>query len=836
MLFIGAFRDNELSSDHPLLEVLNEINKAGTTLSRLILPTLDHTHVNQLLADTLNCQSTITEELAKLCKKRTLGNPLFLKQFLQVLYKENLFEFDHKQLVWHWEIEQIGKMGITENVVDLMVKKTQKLSATTQDVLQIAACLGNQFRLKTLAMVYKKTPAETARALWEALEEEFVLPMSDAYKFIQDDFEDAEVVYKFTHDRIQQAVYSMIDEDQKKKFHLETGRLLLKSTKVDKLEEDIFEIVNHLNTGIDLISEKSEKISVAGLNLIAGKKAKSSNAYESSMKYLTTGIELLGSNCWEYNYALTLNLLIETADTYFLSGDYERMEKMVKVALSHAGLLLERIKIYEIIIQSLIARGRLPEAVSTAIEILSQLGVSISRKPYRFFVMLNVLRIHVLLRRIDVEDLRRLPEMTDPNCLAAMRILFNAASSAYRNNILMATNMALKMIQLSVRNGNSPYSLFGYSLFAIVKLGVEGDIEEGYKMGKFPIELTAKFKSRESSAKIHSLYNLFIKHWKDPLKETIEPLMETFRVGLETGDLEFAAYCIMYSSVHALFCGKELDSVNAEMKENIEKVKKLMQERTLFNLKFHRQFVLNLMGYAADRTVLTGECFDEEKMLPFLITANDFVSRGAFTTNKTIICYLFGKDQDALRYALELEKYKRRLIGLIYLPLVCFYSSLIFLSQVPSCSWQKRNRYLRKVQKNQKLMKKWADHAASNHLHKWYLVEAERLRVMGDDRKAISLYDKAIEVARENEYLIEEALACELAAKYYYSAGSRRTAKEYMADAVHLYKKWGAVAKVDYLNEQYPELLLKSSEEGAIEADIRDYKVRTGNILSENLI
>ena len=182
-----------------------------------------------MLAETLKCPAEKTEELAKLCKKRTLGNPLFLKQFLQHLYKEKLFEFDHKQLMWHWEIDQIGKMGITENVVDLMVKKTQKLSSTTQKVLQIAACLGNQFKLKTLAMVYEKTPAETADSLWEALEEEFVLPMSDAYKFVQEDFEDAEVVYKFTHDRIHQAVYSMIDDDQKKKYHLCIGRLILRN-------------------------------------------------------------------------------------------------------------------------------------------------------------------------------------------------------------------------------------------------------------------------------------------------------------------------------------------------------------------------------------------------------------------------------------------------------------------------------------------------------------------------------------------------------------------------------------------------------------------------------
>jgi signal transduction histidine kinase len=470
-----------------------------------------------------------------------------------------------------------------------------------------------------------------------------------------------------------------------------------------------------------------------------------------------------------------------------------------------------------------------------AIDILNQLGVNISKRPSRFFVMIKVLRTQTSLKRKTINDLKGLPEMTDPYCLAAMRILFNAASSAYRNNILMAVNVALKMIQLSVRYGNSPYSPFGYSLYAVVRLGVVGDIEQGYQLGKFPLELTTRLRARESSAKINALYNLFIRHWKDHLKETIEPLADTFRTGLETGDLEFAAYCIMYSSVHALFCGKELEAVNAEMKDNIELVKKLKQERTLFNLRFHRQFVLNLIGNTENSTILTGESFDEEKMLPFIIKANDFASYGAFITNKTIILFMFGKDGDALKYALELENYKRRLLGLIYLPLLNFYSSLIFLSNIPLSGWIKGILYLRKVKKNQRAMKRWAAHAPSNHLHKWYLVEAERYRITGKDRKAMTCYDKAIEAARDNEYIIEEALANELAGNYYSQTGSHRAAKDYLLKACQLYRKWGATAKADYLNRKFPGLLVKVPEAGARESDSRDYKVSTGNILSEKI-
>ncbi len=835
MFFIGAYRNNEIEPNHPLLKTLDEIMKAGTTMCSLILPSLDYDNVNLMIAETLKCPVEKTVELAKLCKKKTLGNPFFLKQFLQTLFKENLFEFDNRQRIWCWEIDKIGGMGITDNVVDLMVKKIQKLPEKTQAVLKLATCIGTQFDLKTLALVNEKTPAETATDLWDALPEEFVLPISDAYKFIQKDFDDAEVVYKFSHDRIQQAVHSMMDEYQKKEYHLGIGRILLTNTSTEKLDEEIFEIVNHLNSGIDLIVDLSEKHNLSRLNLIAGKKAKSATAYEPALGYLTTGIELLGKDSWEFQYSLTLSLFIEIAEVSFLTGDYEKMNGIVKISLDHTKILLDRIKIYEIIIQSLIARAKLPEALNTSIEILKQLGVNISKKPTKTHVIINLLRVQAILFTRDLEDLKKLPEMSDPNALAAMRILMSAASSAYRRDFLMVTIMLLKMVQLSVRYGNSPFSPFGYSMYAVFLLGVIGNINKGYKFGKFPIELITASKTKEYIPKINILFNLFIRHWKDPLKETIEPLFEGFHISLESGDLEFASYSLMYSCVHSLFCGKNLESVNKELGEYIEVIKKLKQERTLINVKFHKQFTSNLMGYAKDRTMLIGDSFNEEEILPSLISDNDMPSLGSYNASKTIICYIFGKEKESLQYALESERYKKSVIGLIYFPLIYFYTSLVFLSQMHNTSWLKRIQYHIKIYKNQRVMKKLAKHAPVNHLQRWYLVEAERFRVLKKDMKAIKCYDKAINLAHQNNYIIEEALANELAAKYFYKTGNRKIARTYMIEASHLYKKWGAKAKVDHLNENYSRLLYTTSEETRKENDYYDYFEESRIISSDKL-
>jgi predicted ATPase/signal transduction histidine kinase/tRNA A-37 threonylcarbamoyl transferase component Bud32 len=812
LFFIGAYRDNEVDDSHPLLNVIDRIKKAGTRISKLTLSTLDYTNVNNLVADTLKCPVEKTDQLSMLCMKKTNGNPFFLKQFLQTIYENQLFEFDNKQMIWRWEIGKIERMKVTDNVVDLMISKIQKLPENTQSVLKLAACIGNQFDLKTLSIVCEKSYSETSDNLWEALKEELILPQSDDYKFILADLENCDVSYKFSHDRIQHAVYLLIDEREKKEFHLKIGHQLYENVKEVELDEKIFNIANQLNSARELIISQSERNELAHLNFVAGQRAKAANAYETAFQYFNFGKDLLREDSWETQYSFTLKIYTEAAEASYLTGNFEMMETLAKAVESNATSLLDRIKINEIIIQSLIARARLNEAVSSAIEILKQLGVHIPGKPKRINVFFSILRMRLTLSRYSLRELDALPAMTDDYKLAAMRILMSAASSAFRVQILKVIMMVLKMVQLSLKYGNSSFSSYGYSMYGVLTLGIMGNTLQGYQFGKFSLDLNARSRTNEYDSKIISLFNLFIGHWKDKLRETVEPLMTAFQVGLETGDHEFAGYGVMYSCVHSLFCGTELELIDKDMEKYIEVIRKLKQERTYHNMKLHRQMVLNIMGFAKERTLLIGESFNEEEMLPFLIKANDNVSMGTLFTNKMIVNYMFGKNEDALKNALISEKYKITLVGLIYVPLVYYYTSLVFLSSLPETPWYKKLLLLGKVYRNQRKIKKWAADAPENHLYKWYLIEAEKARYFRRNKKAKKFYNKAIVLARNNGYIHEEALANELAAKFYMMRGNEITARSYMVKARYLYLKWGAKAKVKFLEEEYPYMFATISD------------------------
>ncbi len=410
LLLIGAYRDNEVSPGHPLLLVLDEITTAGATINRLSLTPLQLTHLTQLVMDTLNAPRETVEPLAELVLTKTGGNPFFASEFLKSLHGDGLINFNRDISRWQWDLERIQQQKITDNVVELMASKLQKLPAATQQVLQIAACLGNQFDLETLAVAAEKLPQTTAADLHPAVAAGFIISLSDAYKLIEftESLATAVVEFKFAHDRIQQATYSLIPEAHINPLHLHIGQLLLQHTRTEDLEAKIFDIINQLNFGTNLISTPEERNHLAELNLIAAKKAKAATAYQGALQYLTTGIELLPPHSWESNYNLTLELHTTATATAYLNGNHQQATELAETVLKHAQTILDKIPIYETQILFYISQTQMQAALDTGFKVLNLLNIELISQPPE---------------NLQVEAIYNLPEMTNPEKLAALRIL-----------------------------------------------------------------------------------------------------------------------------------------------------------------------------------------------------------------------------------------------------------------------------------------------------------------------------------------------------------------------------------------------------------------------------
>jgi predicted ATPase/serine phosphatase RsbU (regulator of sigma subunit)/tRNA A-37 threonylcarbamoyl transferase component Bud32 len=835
LFLIGAYRDNEVSATHPLMLTLDDIKKSPAAIvNHITLMPLELSDVNQLIADTLKCSIETAKPLAELVLAKTGGNPFFMNEFLKSLYADKLITFippksptvavdDRRVSVdkggfWQWDLAQIQAQVITDNIVDFMAGKIKKLSESTQHLLKLAACIGNQFELETLSIVSEKTPTEIVEQLHEAVFENLMLPLGDAYKAIElmelekvatlD--EKLTVEYKFSHDRIQQAAYFLIPEAHRQVVHQQVGQLLLQNTPPEQLEEKIFDIVNQLNFGTELLNTQSQRDELAQLNLMAGKKAKAAAAYEPALKYLNVGIKLLGEASWQPQYQLTLALYIEGAETAYLSGDFEQMETLAQTVLQRAQTLLDKVSVSQVKIDALQAQNQLREGLKTGLEVLKLLGFTFPETPSQADFMSALQELQSALAGKRIEDLINLPEMTDSHPLAAVRIFSSIFSASYQAAPALMPLLVFKQVQLSVQSGNTAESAFAYANYGLILCAIVSDIDSGYQFGQLALKLLERFNAKELKARTFVIMNNLVRHWKEHVKASLPPLLEGYQSGLETGDLEWAAWCIVVHYYHAYLIGRELTKLDKEMALYNEAIAGLKQETPLHWQEIYRQAVLNLMGRAeGSPTQLVGESYNEAKMLPLHLEANDRTVLSHFYLNKIILYYMFEEYAQAVENASLAEPYLDGAVGLLVTPVFYFYDSLAKLAVYSDSA--NPEQILDKVTANQEKMKTWAHHAPDNFQHKYDLVEAEKARVLGKVVEAMACYDKAIQGARKHEYLQEEALAYERAADFYLALGREEIAQTYMTRAHYGYTVWGAQRKVIDLMAKYPKLLATAS-------------------------
>ncbi|MEH2324695.1 MAG: AAA family ATPase [Nostoc sp.] len=824
LFVIGAYRDNEVFAAHPLMLTLDEIEKESSCVNTLTLFPLSQADVNHLIADSLSCATAQALPLTELVYQKAKGNPFFTTQFLKALHEDGLISFDWEAGYWQCDVAQVRSLALTDDVVEFMAQQLQKLPDITQDVLKLAACIGNQFDLATLAIVSEKSQTETASDLWKALQEGFVIPTNEVYKFYQDSSlvighlqmtndKGQMTIYKFLHDRVQQAAYSLIPNQQKQVTHLKIGQLLLNHTPAAEHDEKLFEIVNQLNIANSLIVDQSQKIELAQLNLQAAQKARDATAYTAAFEYATTGIAMLAQKRWQTQYELTLTLYEAATEAAYLSGNFEQMAQFPAVILENARTLLDTVKVYEIQIQAAQAQHQFLQGVDLALQILEQLGINFTKQPSESDIASAFEATKSILAGRQPLDLMALHQMTDSDKLAAMRILVGVSPSAFNAAPELLPFITLEQVNLSLQYGNTSYSTIAYGYYGLLLCGAVGEIESGYQFGQLALKLLEHFNAKNLKARTYVVVCSCVLHWKEPLRNTLALFREGYQIGLETGDLESATICAVVYVMHSLFVGKYLGELSRESHAFYLQLTQLKQEGLLTQMTIFQQGILNLIGDGVELWQLIGKAFNQEQMLPILQHSGDQTALCYFYVSNLFLGYLFGKFELAVEAAIATENYLGSAIGLFVVPIFHTYDSLAHLGIYSQVSETEQQQILGRVSKNQEKIKTWASYIRANHLHKFYLVEAERYRVLGQKSEAIDLYDRAITEAKENGYIQEAALANELAAKFYLDWGKQRLAGEYMIEAYYGYARWGAKAKVADLERRYPQLLASILEQ-----------------------
>lgn len=807
LLIIGAYRDNEVDAAHFLLESINAMKRNGAIIHTITLTPLDLVHVNYLIADVMSCSLDQAAGLARICHEKTLGNPFFLYQLLHTFYEEKSLYFEPGKGIWMFDAEAIKHANITENVVDLMAGKILRLKQDTQDILKLAACIGNTFDLSTLSMVYGKSKIIAAGLLFETMKENLVIPMDDRYRFVSDSQETLNVAYRFLHDRIQQAAYSLIDDVEKKKIHLKIGQLFLKNIPSEERGEKIFDMVNHLDLGASLITESFKKDHLAELNLLAGQKAKQTAAFKPACEYFRKGIDLAGHDGWEKCYSRMLTLHTEAMEAHYLNVNYPESENLFRIIVKHATTALDKVKAYEIRILTLLSESRFKDAMDAGFEILRQLGFHFPKNPRIWHIIAGLIHIKLTLKRTSNSAILSAHPMKDLRALAGASLLHKLTSTTLFSKPELYPLVIFKRVRLSLQYGEAPmFSFSAYASLGLIFCSI-GKIEEGYRLGKLGEALFIKSAVKKEKTRILLIINMFISHCKNHLRDTLKPLEAAFESRLETGDIEYASHAVSAYCLHIFLSGVPLKQVDQEQTHYLKSIRLLEQKFDVDNISNFHQTTLNLMDSTKPLDEYSGTSFDEKTMLPVLHREENRTALFAYHLYKLYLNYLAGEYDKAAEQIPHAGKYITAVRSLFVVPIFNLYESLTRLALCKKTTGKIRKTHLKIVKLNQKKMKAWATHAPMNHLHKWHLVEAEKAQVLRQVEKAKYHYKQAIAGAKQNDYLQEEALSNECYAEFLLNQGDEDFAGLIMRKALYAYSLWGAEAKVVQLNKTWPQLL-----------------------------
>ena len=814
LLFLGAYRDNEVDADHRLMISSEVIKKTGKSLQSIPLKSMNSENISQLLAHTCHCRSEDANPLAELLVRKTGGNPFFVSQFLTLLSEKELIGYSPEEKRWTWDLAAIEFLAVTDNVVTLLIDRLHRFSAETRRLLSLAACIGNTFDLKSLELISRAGSEEIYENLLPALENGLILGFSRAPQLDNPtDGASAEgSSYKFLHDRVQQAAYALIAQKEKQPVHLQIGQTLLKQYAPGKSDALLFDIVHHLNLARGLKDKWKERSHLAELNLKAGRQVRAASAFEQALEYFTLGLDLLGAAAWKRHYPLTLSLHEEATEMSWLCGRFELMEKLAGAVKDNAREDPDLANVYLCLIKAYTNQGELKKAMETGEEILEKLGCQLSRLSLDQWQQ-TLVQIKSSLVGKSVADVIRFEPLTQPDAEVLVPILSDIHMAYGLAGITLDDGLwhpiTLKRISFLLNHFHPVYSPEFYNTLGAIYCEFMQDFEFGYELGRLGIQIMEALDLKEINCRVSGVFNRVIRFYREPLSASLDPLQEAHKLGIETGDFYNAGNNAVIRCQLAFMCGKELNWLKGELstlKLALEKIDYIIGSP---HVEMLMKTITILMEESSSLPTGIMDQYDRGRCAEY-----DYYEQSNFNYQKLVLQTLFEEYEAARETVFEMitlmKTYKHALID----PQANCYLSLALLALCDQGGG--KDEILNQVNDNQDTLEKLARCAPSNYQHKHHLVEAERMRVLkGQSDAILSHYDQAIALAREGEFIHEEALANELAARFLLNQGQNDAARSYLRTAMEKYEAWGAKRKVTHLKSRYPGLIADDRAEGA---------------------
>jgi predicted ATPase/signal transduction histidine kinase len=788
LLLVGAYRDDEVRDDHALSDTIEAVRGGRASISEIALGSLNSDDLAAFCADALKCEIDRAVPLARMILEKTGGNPFFAIQFVIALYDDGLLSFQPIERNWTWDVARIRIKGITENVAQLMSEKLGRLAADTQNALGKLACLGVSADQDTIRLAVDSDDDRLANILLPAVEAGIILHQKETYAF--------------THDRMQEASYRMIASDELAHAHLAIARSLLAATDSETLGDRLFEIANHFDRGAPAIETQAERILVAGLCLLAGMKAKGSSAYASAQAHFARGRALLRLDSWFSEYRLTFDLELQSAECEIVGGNLAAAENRIEALIRHAEGASDEASAICLSVLLFFTTGRNERAVEAALGYLAKFGVDWSSRPSENEVRREYEEMHQRLGDRNLEELRDLPAMTDPQFLAIMSVLTELFPAAYAFDRYLLDLVLLRMTNISLEHGHCESSSVAYGALNMALGSHFGDYSTASKLGRLAVELVGQSDASRYKARVYSCFAAFTMPWIEHVAQCRPMMDQAFEIGTSMGDAAFAAYNSRNLLSHLLFSGQPLASVAKEIDRILEFAETIQLGMPADRFIGQRDFVRRLRG-----TLSAGTDEDDAwatqnvKGQPGL--AMMVCYHWVFRLQER---YLANDIPSALHAASQVEDIRWAMRSSIELADYDFYAALSSAAACDISSGTVRDGYIVNLERHYERLCSWAEHCPENFDNRKALIGAEMSRLAGKELQAQRLYEEALGSARLNGFMQNEGLVGELAGRFYAELGLVTAADAHIRNARNCFARWGVVGKIRQLDGEFPHL------------------------------
>ncbi|MBL9008770.1 MAG: AAA family ATPase [Myxococcales bacterium] len=810
-LVVAAYRDGEAASAHPLEHIVSELSQSTVGFTQLVLGPLSQADVEQLLVAALQSSQEAVAPLAAVIQQKTHGNPFFVHQFVLGMHREGLLRFDFGSESWQWNLAEIQARQVTDNVVTFTIGRIQLLSPTTQRALQLAACIGTVFDRSMLRHILQDSSVDLSEALAEAQRAGLCAPLeatvlADAHAAIELADLDAASVYRFLHDRVQQALYSLLPAAERPSLHRAIAAQQIARRYNEADSSFLFDLAAHLIQAAPLIQEDSQRVQAATVHLRAGIRAKRTAAHQAAAEYLQAGAALLSESSWTTQPGLSLELHVELAECLYLSGKLEQAEALFESLQPHLRDNLEHGRVAALRIELYATKGLMMKAMQVGLEALARFDLTFPEAhPDQLQAMPTAVgEFKELIGDRPIAVLSDLPSCVDPQQRMIQRLLLGACTPAFFVRPTLMSLFVMKLATLSLRHGNTEFTSYAHMSYAVIAANVLGNYAEAYEFGKMGLALNKKFHNVALECRLNGLFAGFVNIYQNPLHSSMEFLATGIEAGLQTGDFVFVGYCCFHTITQLLAAGDDLSSVEQEIDRLFVTAQRTREPFALGALTVSRQAIRSLQAKTSGPTSLSSPDFDEDKFVESFKQTEFTTLTCWYYTLKLMLSFLHGDYEAAARWAQEAQRRTDGTLGLHFVTDLHFFTCLALAAQghVPGED-EGPPATLTKLSEQ---LSRWAACYPANFRHKHLLLQAELSRLRGTFAETLDLFDQAITAAQANEFVHHVALASELCARFLIKQGRSRLAFVYLRDAYHAYERWGATAKLAQMVQHFPEL------------------------------